>query len=159
MITTDPQTCECRTKPWVTIDMLGTRYSESGTVIRCPDRDHCHHGAPIRHGVIAPHYRNMPGQCRWEGLRVRESMPCQCGGWPWIQSGTLQFALHEGMVPVNPIRKAECPSCSRVVDVENSRFAVHSRRVREGCIWSGIYIALGSSVPPLGVKAPASIQA
>ena len=156
MITSDPATCECRTHPWVTIGMLGLAHSSSD-VIRCPDSDHCHFGAPIRDGVIAPHYRNMPGRCRWEGLRVRESMPCQCGGWPWIRSGILGTVVHEGLIPVNPVRAASCPGCNKLVAVEKNRFSLHPLKTG-GCVWSGIYIALGAAVPPLGVKAPVSTR-
>lgn len=157
MITSDPATCECRTHPWVTIGMLGHTQANSSDVIRCPDREHCHFGAPIRDGVIAPHYRNMTGRCAWEGLRVRASMPCECGGWPWIRADVLRNVSHEDMILVNPVRAASCPGCRKRVDVEKNRFALHPLKTG-GCVWSGIYIATGASVPPRGVPAPASTR-
>ena len=160
-LTDKADTCECRTTPWVTIEMLGGLHhtDDSGIrYVRCPDRDHCLRGAPVRDGRLADHWRNIDRpSCRWIGHEVRESMPCQCGGWPWIRSSTLSLVTHVGLIPSNPVASLSCPGCRKWVDADRNRIAFHTRHDDTACVWSGIYVAVGSDVPSLGLKAPASL--
>ena len=79
MITDDPASCACRRRPWLTIAMLGGIHyvrDDGIRLVRCPDRDHCPHGAPIVHGDLGEHWRNMPAlECKWAGIRVRDKYP------------------------------------------------------------------------------------
>lgn len=157
MITDNPATCDCRRRPWVTLAMLGGLYSEreDGTrLVKCLDRDHCLLGAPIIDGHLGEHPRNMerPG-CKWTGILVQDSKPCICGGWPWVRASTLKLVFHENISCLSPIDRVGCPLCpGTIVGVTNSRIDMHRR-----CSWSGIYVAVGSDVPPLGLKAPISL--
>lgn len=166
VITSDPATCECRLRPWVTVDMLGGIRKERLTGkpnVKCPDTEHCLLGAPLEpqtvYARIGEHVRNIGGRCPWTGIRVAPARPCECGGWPWIQAPMLSLVIHKGLIRTNPITAAVCPGCQHYTEVERQRLAMHPRRARESCVWSGIYIATGTSVPPRGVSAPASTRA
>ena len=145
MTAIDPRTCECRRRPWVTIAMLGGIHyvRDDGTpLVRCPDRDHCLRGAPIVHGHLGEHWRNMPvPECQWAGIRVRDNMPCRCGGRPWINARTLKIVGYQGGWPTGPLRSVGCPGCRyRIADVQRSRIVPHSRVAGEPCAWSGIHV-------------------
>ncbi|MEV0367487.1 hypothetical protein [Nocardia fusca] len=162
MITDNPATCDCRRRPWVTIAMLGGLYAtrdDGIRLVKCPDSNHCLKGAPVIHGHLAQHWRNMEyPKCKWEGIRVTDSMPCHCGGWPWVRAETLKLYVNEMLAPGRPLKSVGCPGCrNSLVDVERSRIAVHTRHAGEPCAWSGIYVAVGNEVPPLGLKAPTSL--
>ncbi|MFB8031343.1 hypothetical protein [Streptomyces sp. NPDC055990] len=60
-ITDQPGTCECRTTPWVTIEMLGGLHSTDDSGIRWVDADR---------DRIAFHTQHADTACVWSGIYV-----------------------------------------------------------------------------------------
>lgn len=116
---------------------------------RCPETLHCLHGTTVAHGRVADHWRNVPGECPWVGMKVTDHVACPCGHRPWISSRQLRSPVHRDHSGI--ITAIGCPGLcpSRNVTLVDGRIGDHLRDSRTICPWSGISIVTTDFAPPL----------
>ncbi|WP_280421155.1 hypothetical protein [Nocardia carnea] len=131
--------CQCEKAPWVSLAMLDGYRRTGERIATCPDRQHCLHGAPIRNGVIADHWRNLPGPCPWVGMRVFASSTCLgCFGHPRVPERLVLAPRH---LINHEITSVFCPGHygdRTLVEVRDRRIAEHGR-----CPWGGALLVAG----------------
>ncbi|MGW0179707.1 hypothetical protein [Nocardia sp. NPDC003345] len=139
--------CHCRNEPWIHTGML--RNMSTPGRYRCPETLHCLHGTTIGGGRIAEHWRNVPGECPWAGLRVTGRAVCGCGRGPWITLRYLRIVVRRNLT--GPVSAIACPGlCSGPdITVLDDLILDHPRDSRTSCPWSGTRIVPIGTPPPL----------
>ncbi|GGL25100.1 hypothetical protein [Nocardia jinanensis] len=122
--------------------------STSG-LYRCPETLHCLHGAAVVSGRVAEHWRNVPGECPWVGMKVTDCVVCPLGHRPWISSRQLRSPLFRNRA--GSITTIACPGLCPVrnVTIVDGRVGEHLRDSRTVCAWSGTRIVSRDFPPPL----------
>lgn len=115
----------------------------------CPEKSYCLHGTRLRHGRIASHWRNVPGECPWVGITVVDTPICECGRGPWINLRQLRIFLRENLI--GPVTAVGCPGLcpGTLVRVDGERIVDHPRDNRTRCAWSDTRIIPLGTPPPL----------
>ncbi|MGW1740680.1 hypothetical protein ACWCPQ_17935 [Nocardia sp. NPDC001965] len=139
--------CACLLEPWIHIGMLVTKTATG--LYRCPETLHCLHGTTVVGGRVAEHWRNVPGECPWVGIKVTESAVCRRGHTPWISSRQLRSPVHRDRA--GSITGIGCPGLcpARNVTIVDGRVGEHLRDSRTICPWSGTRIVSRDFPPPL----------
>ncbi|MEU2141981.1 hypothetical protein [Nocardia rhamnosiphila] len=139
--------CDCRIEPWIHLGMLITKTSSG--LYRCPETLHCLHGTAVLDGRVAEHWRNVPGECPWVGMKVTGQAVCPLGHRPWISSRHLRSAVHRDRG--GAITTIGCPGLCPVrnVTIVEGLVGEHLRDSRTVCPWSGTRIVSRDFPPPL----------
>lgn len=139
--------CRCRTAPWIHIGMLTPKPSPG--LYYCPEKQHCLHGTRLHDGRVADHWRNVPGECPWVGMRVTDEPTCRCGRGPWINLQYIRICTRRNLT--GPLVSVRCPGwCPcRLVAVADGRLEEHLRDSRTLCPWSGTRLIPIGLPPPL----------
>ncbi|MGW5385623.1 hypothetical protein [Nocardia sp. NPDC003963] len=116
---------------------------------RCPETLHCLHGTTVVDSRVAEHWRNVPGECPWVGIRVTGHTVCPAGHRPWISSRQLRSGVHRDRA--GSITTIGCPGLCPVrnVTIVAGRVSEHLRDSRTVCPWSGTRIISRDFPPPL----------
>ncbi|MGW1741307.1 hypothetical protein ACWCPQ_21165 [Nocardia sp. NPDC001965] len=139
--------CRCRIAPWIHTGMLVPKSSPG--LYYCPEKQYCLHGTRLADGRIADHWRNVPGECPWVGMKVSDSPACECGRGPWINLRQLRIFIRTNLI--GPVTAISCPGLcpGTLVTVADERIADHSYDSRTPCPWSGIRVIPIGTPPPL----------
>ncbi|MGA6208260.1 hypothetical protein [Nocardia testacea] len=125
---------------------------------RCPETRYCLHGTTVLDGRVAEHWRNVPGECPWAGMKVTEYAVCPLGHRPWISSRQLRGAVHRDSA--GAITAIGCPGLCPVrnVTVVDGLVGEHLRDSHTVCQWSGTRIVSRDFPPPLLVRRTGSTE-
>lgn len=139
--------CGCRIVPWIHMGMLAPRPAPG--LYHCPEKLHCLRGTRLEGGRVANHWRNVPGECPWVGMKVNDKSMCECGRGPWINLRFLRIFVRRNLI--GPVTAIDCPGMcpGPLVPVVDERVADHLRDSRALCPWSGTRIISIGAPPPL----------